>query len=37
MKKIAIAIPTSPTAFITKAFLAASTGALRSCQNPIRR
>ena len=35
--KMAIAMPTSPIAFITNAFLAASTGALRSCQNPIRR
>ena len=37
MKKIAIAMPTSPTAFITNAFLAATTGARCSCQNPISR
>ncbi len=32
MKKMAMAMPMSPIAFITNAFLAASTGALRSCQ-----
>ena len=37
MKKMAIAMPTSPIAFITKAFFAAATGSGRSCQNPIRR
>ena len=37
MKKIAMAMPTSPIVFITKAFLAAATGASCSCQNPISR
>ena len=37
MKKMAMAMPTSPMAFITNAFLAASTGASRSCQKPISR
>ena len=37
MKKMATAMPTSPIAFITNAFLAAATGAGRSCQKPISR
>ena len=35
--KIPIARPTSPTAFITNAFLAAATALGRWCQKPIRR
>ena len=37
MKNTAIAIPTSPIAFITNAFFAAITGSGRSYQNPISR
>ena len=37
MKKMAMAMPMSPIAFITNAFLAAATGSGRSCQNPISR
>ena len=37
MKNTAMAIPTSPIAFITNAFLAAITGSGRSYQNPISR
>ena len=35
--KIAIVIPTSPTRFMTKAFLPAVAAAGRSCQNEISR
>ena len=35
--KMPIAMPTSPTAFITKAFLAAATALGFWCQNPISR
>ena len=37
MKNTAMAMPTSPIAFMMNAFLAASTGSFRSCQYPISR